>query len=70
MEVHEAITVCYKAGVKVYPDLINGKHYMTVEFNKIKEVEKNPISQKAIAKAHVAKYIEIAKKILIKKNKC
>lgn len=42
---------------------------MTVEFNKIKEVDKNPTSQKAIAKAHVAKYIEIAEKILIKKNK-
>lgn len=70
MELHDATTICERAGVKVYPDLINGKHYMTVEFNKIKEVDKNPTSNKAIAKAHVAKYIEIAKKILIKKNKC
>ncbi len=61
--ISQAMGICFKMGIKVYPIIKNGQQYVQVLLpDKSKITEDRPMSGEALNKAMTEKYFEYAEK--------
>jgi hypothetical protein len=63
MQIHEAVSLCHKNGIKVYPQMVNKQMFLVIEQNDKVKVGTIPQYEKTINKAMSEMYIRLAFKI-------